>query len=130
MAVTTGNWYLIDFLPYSNVAWTGITPDAAVPTMPGLVHASVLAGTTKLYYCITSDGTDATLLAYADGTPFSIPLAVINSEAVQTKLDQALVDGSSWTMVRYGAGALIWYDERLGEIRSITSPAALAVFAT
>lgn len=130
MAVTTGNWYLIDFLPYSNVAWTGITPDAAVPTMPGLVHAAVLAGTQKLYYCISSDGTAATLIAAVDGTPFSIPLAVVDTETVQTKLDQALADSSTWTMVREASGALTWYDERLGEIRKIPSPGALATFAT
>lgn len=130
MAVTTDNWYLISFLPYSDVAWTGITPDSAVPDMPGLVHASVLAGTTKLYYCQTADATDATLISAADGKTFQIPLAVIDSETLQTKLDQALADSSEWTMVRDSSGALVWYDERLGEIRKISTPGALATFAT
>lgn len=130
MAVTTDNWYLISFLPYSDVAWTGITPDTAVPDMPGRVHASVLAGTTKLYYCLTSDGTDATLVSAADGKLFQIPLAVVDSETLQTKLDQALTDGSEWTMVRDSGGSLLWYDERLGEIRKISTPGALATFAT
>lgn len=130
MAVTTNNWYLISFLPYSDVAWTGITPDTAVPDMPGRVHASVLAGTTKLYYCLTSDGTDATLVSAADGKMVQIPLAVVGTDTLQTKLDQSLADSSTWTMVRDSGGALLWYDDSLGGIRKIASPGALATFAT
>ena len=129
MAVLTDNWYLLSFKAYSNVAWTGITPPSAVPTLPGLVHAAVLAGTTTLYYCINSDGTDATLLAEG-GVPFQIPLAVIDSETLRTKHDQAIVGGGVWTMVRGTDGSLKWYDNRLGEISTISSPGALATFAT
>lgn len=129
MAVTTNNWYLLSFLPYSDVAWTGITPPSAVPTMPGPVHAAVLAGTTKLYYCISSDGTDATLLAEGE-VPFQVPLAVIDSETLRTKLDQAVVGGGSWTMVRGTDGSLKWYDNRLGEISTISTPGALSTFAS
>lgn len=129
MAVLTDNWYLLSFLPYSNTAWTS-TAEADVPTMPGRVHAQVLAGSTKLFYCITSDGTDMTLVEAATGQVVGLPCAVVDTENLRTKLDQALADGSNWTMVRDSSGALLWYDESLGGIRKISSPGALATFAT
>jgi hypothetical protein len=129
MAISAGDWFLISFKSYANVAWTGITPPAAVPSMPGLVHASVLAGTTLLYYCLAEDGTDATLLMEG-GQVVQLPIATIASEAVQTRLVETLSDTSKLIFVRGGDGSLKWYDERLGAIRSIGLPGALAAFAT
>jgi len=129
MAVLTDNWYLLSFKAYSNSAWTG-TPSTSVPTMPGMIHAQVLAGSTKLFYCITSDGTDMTLVDADSGQIVALPCAVVDTETLRTKLDQALADGSNWTMVRNSSGALLWYDESLGGIRKISSPGALATFAT
>ena len=121
MALADDNWYLLTFKAFSNVAWTGITPPDAFPTLPGAFSAGVIAGSTL--------GTDAMLIVYGIG-PVRIPNAVVDTETLQTKLNQSIVGGATWTMVRGSDGSLRWYDDSLGEIRVITTPGALATFAT
>ena len=129
MALADDNWYLLTFKAFSNVAWTGITPPDAFPTLPGAFSAGVIAGSTLNCYCLSTDGTDAMLIVYGIG-PVRIPNAVVDTETLQTKLNQSIVGGATWTMVRGSDGSLRWYDDSLGEIRVITTPGALATFAT
>lgn len=125
MALVTDTWNQITLLPYTDPAWTGLSP---IPAIPGTLGSAILNGDPIIVYVIA--GGDPALVAFVGGKA-SIPAAVIDTESLQTgvtvtnslgQVTAIVKDGTSTLWFTPLGGSLYSYDATAtGDINTITS---------
>lgn len=130
MALAANTWFEIEFLPYSDVAWTGITPSAAFPQVPGPAGFAVINAPMTLHLFCTSLGATDVTFAAKDIPSFTVPIATIDTENALTTLETTYDDGGKWYAARAVPGVpLLLFDDRSGEFRAISDAPTLAALA-
>ena len=122
MAVVTGNWYLIEFQPFSDASWLSLS---AYPSLPPSVLEAIVKADEVLLYCL--DDTSLITFIGENTGQFTVASGVILSDSTMTKLDVTLDNGTTWACVIDSLGEWKFYDSVAG-VQSLASPAALKAF--
>jgi hypothetical protein len=104
MAITVNTFNSLSFLPFTDVAWTGLVPGA--PALPSIFLDAVLAGT-NVFGFVLNAGDPFTFLSEF-GTA-NIPAAVVDAEATQTSVIITDSNGTRSDLARSLDGSLLYW---------------------
>ena len=126
MAMVTGAWYSISFLPFSNAAWTSIS-NINFPALPPAWGYAICNGTPIKVYCVDDSG-PVTIATYGAAT-LTVDESVLT--IIATLLSDTTINvagsGDTWVSIRDGV-AWYWWSDVAGTIFTLADSTTLGAF--